>query len=87
MTVPGGVGRPLMVIVSRLTEQKGLPLMLHGIKVRVQCINMPWAQADVRRRYFECRRDRLVLQQECHGWFAANVAQPVRSAIVPAHCA
>jgi glycogen synthase len=30
----GGVGRPLMVIVSRLTQQKGLPLMLHGIKVR-----------------------------------------------------
>lgn len=29
-----GVGRPLMVIVSRLTQQKGLPLMLHGIKVR-----------------------------------------------------
>lgn len=28
----GGVGRPLMVIVSRLTQQKGLPLMLHGIK-------------------------------------------------------
>jgi hypothetical protein len=28
-----GVGRPLMVIVSRLTQQKGLPLMLHGIKV------------------------------------------------------
>lgn len=28
------VGRPLMVIVSRLTQQKGLPLMLHGIKVR-----------------------------------------------------
>jgi hypothetical protein len=23
-----------MVIVSRLTQQKGLPLMLHGIKVR-----------------------------------------------------
>jgi glycogen synthase len=31
--VAGGVGRPLMVIVSRLTQQKGLPLMLHGIKV------------------------------------------------------
>jgi glycogen synthase len=30
----GGVGRPLVVIISRLTQQKGLPLMLHGMQVR-----------------------------------------------------
>jgi glycogen synthase len=27
------VGRPLVVIISRLTQQKGLPLMLHGMQV------------------------------------------------------
>lgn len=34
----GGVGRPLVAIVSRLTEQKGLPLMLHGMKVGGDCM-------------------------------------------------
>ncbi len=29
-------GRPLLVIVSRLTEQKGLPLMLHGVRVALE---------------------------------------------------
>eukprot|EP00882_Tetradesmus_deserticola_P025296 GHRQ01027772.1.p2 GENE.GHRQ01027772.1~~GHRQ01027772.1.p2 ORF type:complete len:243 (+),score=100.64 GHRQ01027772.1:275-1003(+) len=29
----GGVGRALVVIISRLTQQKGLPLMLHGMQV------------------------------------------------------
>lgn len=38
----GGVGRPLMVIVSRLTQQKGLSLMLHGIKVSW----LPYARED-----------------------------------------
>ncbi|WIA14024.1 hypothetical protein OEZ85_002584 [Tetradesmus obliquus] len=32
-TAEGGVGRPLVVIISRLTQQKGLPLMLHGMQV------------------------------------------------------
>jgi glycogen synthase len=28
-------GRPLLVVVSRLTVQKGLPLILHGIKTAI----------------------------------------------------
>jgi hypothetical protein len=29
-------GRPLLAVVSRLTEQKGLPLIVHGIKVAIE---------------------------------------------------
>eukprot|EP00775_Hariotina_reticulata_P010075 gene10075-10230_t len=32
----GGMGRPLIAIISRLTQQKGLPLMLHGMKVALE---------------------------------------------------
>ena len=30
-------GRPLLVVVSRLVAQKGLPLMLAGLKHAVKC--------------------------------------------------
>lgn len=30
-------GRPLIAVVSRLTEQKGLPLILEGLRVAVEC--------------------------------------------------
>lgn len=36
----GRVGRPLVVIISRLTQQKGLPLMLHGLQVRHGCCSL-----------------------------------------------
>jgi glycogen synthase len=29
-------GRPLLAVVSRLTEQKGLPLILHGMRVALE---------------------------------------------------
>lgn len=32
---PSATGRPLLAVVSRLTVQKGLPLILHGIKTAI----------------------------------------------------
>jgi hypothetical protein len=32
---PAQPGRPLLAVVSRLTVQKGLPLILHGIKTAI----------------------------------------------------
>ncbi len=33
---PHPSGRPLLAVISRLTEQKGLPLIVHGIKIAIQ---------------------------------------------------